>query len=123
MTHNLHSFLIKSIGQNLLIRNVSYVSDTRHAFHQEYWFYEVSHSLSHDTKSLYNPFTSCKSLMLNMKIRFLGMFLLIISCAQAISKEDFVETSTSADRSLIESNEQGHELNGTISLTFNQAQP
>ncbi|KAI5392315.1 hypothetical protein KIW84_076919 [Lathyrus oleraceus] len=50
--------------------------------------------------------------MLNMKIKFLGMFLLIISCAQAISKEDFVETFTSADKSLIESNEQGHELNG-----------
>ncbi|CAL5210497.1 unnamed protein product [Lathyrus oleraceus] len=47
-----------------------------------------------------------------MKIIFLGMFLLIISCAQAISKEDFVETFTSADKSLIESNEQGHELNG-----------
>jgi hypothetical protein len=70
-------------------------------------------------KSLITPFTlpmtriQLNSYQMKMKISiFLALFLVIISCAQAISNED-------EERSLIQSNEQARELNiGTISLPF-----
>jgi hypothetical protein len=53
-----------------------------------------------------------KSYQINMKISiFTVVFLLIISCVQAISNED-------QNKSLIQRNEQTREINGTISLPF-----
>jgi hypothetical protein len=50
-----------------------------------------------------------------MKVTFFALFLVIISCAQAISNED-------EGRSLIQSKEQVNELNiGTISLPFQKS--
>jgi hypothetical protein len=54
-----------------------------------------------------------------MKVIFLATFLLIISSgAQAIPNEDFNTNFTSKERSISHSNEQAHELLGTISFTF-----
>lgn len=62
----------------------------------------------------------CQPLRHNMKVIFLATFLLIISGARAISNkdEDFDVKFTSENRSIIQSNEQPHNLLGTISLTF-----
>jgi hypothetical protein len=55
-----------------------------------------------------------------MKVIFLATFLLLSSGAQAISNEDedFNMNFTSKDSSISHSNEQAHEILGTISLTF-----
>jgi len=47
----------------------------------------------------------------NMKLIFFVLFLLIISNAQVISNED-------EGRSIIQSNQHAHEINGTIYLPF-----
>lgn len=53
-----------------------------------------------------------------MKVVFLATFLLFISGVVAISNEDFNMNFTSEGKSIIQSNEQAHELIGKISLTF-----
>jgi len=56
-----------------------------------------------------------------MKVIFLGLVLLLVSCTEAIANkdDDFNMNFTSKERSLIHTNEpQAHEHNGTISLPF-----
>jgi len=54
-----------------------------------------------------------------MKVIFLGLVLLIVSSSQAMANrdEDFNMNFTSKEGSIIHSNEQAHELNGTIYLS------
>ncbi|XP_050897994.1 glycine-rich cell wall structural protein-like [Lathyrus oleraceus] len=46
-------------------------------------------------------------------IIFLGMLFLMVSCSQAISKKDLIESFSLEERRLIQNNEQPHELNVT----------